>query len=455
MWIVQTLRRRLQNLKYFQGEKSVDVCYAKHMRKIVKNKRLIYFILIVSLAVTTAAPTLTRSITAYATNISDIQNQIHAHENELEVVNEQIEALNDEQDLLQELIDDLNAEIINTMASIGLKEDGIIAKQEALAAKQKELDVKQVEIDKTHTAYEEAKAREEQQYADMLVWIKCMYENSNLTYLGVFLRGNGLGDMLNHMDYIEKVYEYGMNKLDEYEATKIQVKDLWHMLEIERALLEQEKEQLTADKLQLEADREALQTQKQELDVMLEKKKQESANYEAEINRYKQEAAVMQTLLEQERQQLQQLQAQQNQGNTPAANGSYTSTSYTSTIDNASGSDMGKRVAKYACQYIGNPYVYGGTSLTNGADCSGFVYRIYKDFGYNLPRTSYEQRSAGKEVNYSDAQPGDLICYSGHIGIYIGDGKIVHASNSNPYPRGGIKVNNANYRTILAVRRIV
>ena len=120
-------------------------------------------------------------------------------------------------------------------------------------------------------------------------------------------------------------------------------------------------------------------------------------------------------------------------------------------IENASGSDMGKRLAKYACQYIGNPYVAGGTSLTNGADCSGFTFRIYSDFGYSIPRTSYEQRSCGTGVDYSNAQPGDLICYDGHVAMYIGGGLIVHASTQ----RTGIKISNANYRPILAVRRVV
>ncbi len=120
-------------------------------------------------------------------------------------------------------------------------------------------------------------------------------------------------------------------------------------------------------------------------------------------------------------------------------------------INNASGSDLGKQIARYGCQFIGNPYVYGGTSLTNGTDCSGFTYKVYQNFGYNLPRTSYAQRSAGKEVSYSEAQPGDLICYDGHIGIYIGGGYIVHASSV----KTGIKVSKATYRTILSVRRIL
>ena len=93
----------------------------------------------------------------------------------------------------------------------------------------------------------------------------------------------------------------------------------------------------------------------------------------------------------------------------------------------------------------------GGTSLTNGADCSGFTYRVYSDFGYKIPRTSYSQRSAGKEVSLASAQPGDLVCYDGHVGMYIGGGLIVHASTA----RTGIKVSNATYRTILSVRRII
>ena len=112
----------------------------------------------------------------------------------------------------------------------------------------------------------------------------------------------------------------------------------------------------------------------------------------------------------------------------------------------------GSSVVDYATQFVGNPYVWGGTSLTNGADCSGFVQSVYANFGVSLPRTSYEQQNAGYEVSYSDAQPGDLICYGGHVAIYMGDGKIVHASNS----RDGIKISNdATYRTITSVRRLV
>lgn len=115
------------------------------------------------------------------------------------------------------------------------------------------------------------------------------------------------------------------------------------------------------------------------------------------------------------------------------------------------GSSLGQSVVDYAMQFLGNPYVYGGTSLTNGTDCSGFVMSVYKNFGVSLPHSSSADRSQGYDVGgLSNAQPGDLVCYSGHVGIYAGGGKIVHASTS----RTGIIVSDANYRTPLAVRRI-
>ena len=112
----------------------------------------------------------------------------------------------------------------------------------------------------------------------------------------------------------------------------------------------------------------------------------------------------------------------------------------------------GQAVVDYACQFIGNPYVWGGTSLTNGADCSGFIMSVYAHFGYDLPHSSSALRGVGRGVSYAEAQPGDIICYSGHVAIYIGGGAIVHASNE----RDGIKISsNAAYTTILAVRRVV
>ena len=130
-----------------------------------------------------------------------------------------------------------------------------------------------------------------------------------------------------------------------------------------------------------------------------------------------------------------------------SSSGSSTTQTYAVSGD----SEMGSAVAQYALQFVGNPYVYGGSSLTNGTDCSGFVMSVYANFGVSLPHSSAADRSQGAAVDgLSNAQPGDLICYSGHVALYIGNGQIVHASNE----RTGIIVSNADYRQILAIRRI-
>lgn len=117
----------------------------------------------------------------------------------------------------------------------------------------------------------------------------------------------------------------------------------------------------------------------------------------------------------------------------------------------AAGNGSGSNVANFALQFVGNPYVYGGSSLTNGTDCSGFTMSVYANFGISLPHSSGAQRSCGYDVGgLSNAQPGDIICYSGHVGIYIGGGQIVHASTAAT----GIKISNADYREVLSVRRI-
>ena len=135
---------------------------------------------------------------------------------------------------------------------------------------------------------------------------------------------------------------------------------------------------------------------------------------------------------------------------------SNSSSSSSGSSSSSSSSATGQAIVNYATQFVGNPYVWGGESLTNGADCSGFTMQVYAHFGISLPHSSGTQRSYGRAVSYAEAQPGDLICYSGHVAIYMGGGQIVHASNSAPYPKGGIKISgNAAYKTILSVRRLV
>ena len=300
---------------------------------------------------------------------------------------------------------------------------------------------------------------------------KKLYEQGDISYLQLFTESLDVSDMLNKAEYVEKVYEYDRKLLTEYQETVEQVAALQDKLEEEKSELQTSQYELEDEEAYLE---EVLAQKKEEYEnytVMLAQAKQQAAAYTTKI---KQETAQIKQLEEEERKRREeeerkrkeeeerrkaeqdQLLAQQGQDGTgqsaPATNtGNSSNSSQEKPSSSSSGSAKGQEIANFACQYVGNPYVAGGTSLTNGADCSGFVMSVYKNFGYSLPRSSYAQSGVGKSVSYAEAQPGDIIYYGGHVAIYIGNGRIVHASTE----RTGIKTESATYRSIITIRRII
>ncbi len=385
-----------------------------------------------------------------AVTIEELQRQIQESQSYLNSENATISGLQDEQDLIEEEIEDTEAELVNLYTEIGVLEDQIAEKESGIAEKEAEIEVAQAE-------YEEAEAEERRQYEAMKERIRFTYEQGESSYIELLLSSGSFSELLNRAEFIEEVSAYDDRMLEEYQAIKQKVADLKAKLEADRQILVEEKEALEADKA-------TLAKQQSYLNGILAQKKAVSANYDAEIaeakNRaaqYKQQIAAdtkkIQQIQEEERRRL----AEQNSSgggtkNTkPNPNAANTIAAAQAIVAQSGGSSNGKSIANYACQFIGNPYVSGGTSLTNGADCSGFIYALYKDYGYRVPRTSWQLREVGTGVSYSEAQPGDIVCYEGHVGMYIGGGMIVHASTQ----RTGIKVSNAQYRPILTVRRVM
>ncbi len=407
------------------------------------------------------------SLGVYATTQGELQQRINSSQNELNRLDEQISELEEQQEILDEEIDDMNAELINLYASIDVLQDEILVKEN-------EISVKQAEIDEAKTEYEKAKAEEEKQYNAMKKRIQFLYENSSESYAELLLSSKSMGDLLDRTEYIEDIYAYDRMMLTTYADLKQAVADLQARLATEQYALETEKAGLEEDKADLLA-------QQEYLNQLIAQKKAASESYEAEIAAARETAKTYKAQIAEDNKKLKEMQEEERRrlaeeaarkaAEEAAKNGTAT-TSVTTAEMNVSasasnaekiaaaqavvtasaGADLGKQIAFYACQFIGNPYLLGGTSLTNGTDCSGFTFRVYANFGYKLPRTSFLQRSAGTEVPSLDqAQPGDLICYEGHVAMYMGSGKIVHASSQ----KTGIKVSNATYKPIITIRRII
>lgn len=390
---------------------------------------------------------------ASATTISELQEDVKNNQSQLNNVNKQISNYQNEQDAVEEEINDLDAEMVALLTDINLIQEAIEDKEE---------DIAQTQID-----YDAAVAVQEEQYESMKVRIRFMYERGEASYLEMFFGASSMGDMMNKANYVEELYEYDRNLLEEYKATVQQVADLWDLLEEEKSELETSKTELEEEQAYVE---EVLAQKKEEYEnynLVLAKAKQEAAAYTAKI---KQETAQIKKLEEEERRRREEeerkrkeeeerlrkeqealLAAQSDSGSTNSDSESREEKKEETPKASSSGGGKGQQIADFACKYIGNPYRAGGTSLTDGADCSGFVMSVYQAFGYSLPRSSYAQSSIGKSVSYSEAQPGDIIYYGGHVGIYIGNGQIVHASTE----RTGIKITSATYRSIITIRRVV
>lgn len=392
-----------------------------------------------------------------ASAIQDAQDKINEANEQLDQTNSQISNIEKEQNTLQKEIDSLDSELVALLLDIEVLKDEIA---------QKEADIEQASKDLTE-AEEVAKA----QYESMKKRIRFMYERGDNALLESLLGAGSMADFLNRVEYFNQIYDYDRSMLTEYQETVKQVAELKTTLEQEQQDMVALKDNQEHQSAELEKMLNAKRATMDDFDTKLAQAEALASQYKQTIQKQNEIIVAEQARIaaeeeerrrqeeerrRQEEERRRQEQQQQQGSGSGGSSGGSSGDSSGGTDDGGANPDYrtnisGQEVVDYAMQFVGNPYVWGGTSLTNGADCSGFVQSVFRHFGISLPRTSYEQRSCGQGVSYSNAQPGDLICYSGHVAIYAGGGRIVGAQSSAV----GIATQNATYRTILAVRRVL
>lgn len=429
--------------------------------------------------------TISQAVPAGAASRKDqLKQDKAAAQSQLAAQESKINNLEDQKQTLSAEIDQLDSDLVNIMVEIEIL-DG-------------ELSDKEAQIEQTKADLAVAEENKQKQYEAMKKRIQYLYEKGgDDAWAQMLFQASDFTSLLNQAEYVQQMYDSDRNSLEEFKETVQQVKDLG--------------DQLDSEKAELEEMNQEYQNRQASMQTQLQEKKATSSDYDAQIAQAQSQAAQYTELIRQQNAEIQKIEEEEKKAaeeaarkaaeeaakkaaaeaskkssstsgsNTAASSGSSTSnksnsntssnnassnSSATTSKDNGSSSSSssgssgssvsynptGQSVVNYACQFVGNPYVWGGTSLTNGADCSGFIMSVYAKFGVSLPHSSGAMAGCGRGVSYSEAMPGDIICYAGHVAIYMGGGQIVHASNA----KDGIKISgNAAYRPIVAVRRVL
>lgn len=422
--------------------------------------------------------TISQAVPAGAASRKDqLKQDKAAAQSQLAAQESKINNLEDQKQTLSAEIDQLDSDLVNIMVEIEIL-DG-------------ELSDKEAQIEQTKADLAVAEENKQKQYEAMKKRIQYLYEKGgDDAWAQMLFQASDFTSLLNQAEYVQQMYDSDRNSLEEFKETVQQVKDLG--------------DQLDSEKAELEEMNQEYQNRQASMQTQLQEKKATSSDYDAQIAQAQSQAAQYTELIRQQNAEIQKIEEEEKKAaeeaarkaaeeaakkaaeaskkssstsgsNTAASSGSSTSSknntsgssssaatskdngSSSSSSSGSSGSSVsynptGQSVVNYACQFVGNPYVWGGTSLTNGADCSGFIMSIYAKFGVSLPHSSGAMAGCGRGVSYSEAMPGDIICYAGHVAIYMGGGQIVHASNA----KDGIKISgNAAYRPIVAVRRVL
>lgn len=406
---------------------------------------------------------------ALADKKSDAENKKQQAEDNLKTKQNEINDIEQEQAQLQSEIDALDAELVNVILQLSTLEEELAVKQDELAQTEEEL--------------EQAKKDEKNQYEAMKLRIRFMYEKGDTAMLTSILESKSIAELLNRVEYVNEVYDYDRNLLTEYKNTKEQVAALTEQQKQEIAALEQKQAEFQTAEANYRAMIDRKQGEVANFGEMLAQAQELAAQYQDTINAQEAIIAEENARIERERQERERQAREQQElarrereqranagGNTGGGStggggvsdgGGNTGGGESGGGSTGGGGDKnpgystnvsGSAVVQYALGFVGNPYVWGGKDPNTGADCSGFTSYVYAHFGISIPSYSYSQRSVGKEVSYANAKAGDLICYAGHVAIYMGNGQIVHAKGT---AYGIVAYDSATYRNIVTVRRVL
>ena len=343
-------------------------------------------------------------------------------------------------------IKDSQSDVKDSITAAAAKMKTLLSKQEQLKSDIKD---KQNEVEQANKKLEEAKEEEQNQYDAMKLRIQYLYENSTDNSIwSAILESNGLSDMLNRIEYATDLYKSDRELMTSYQNAVKKVED-WTM-------------QLADEMDSLLALQDKYQTQQGELKTLMAKLEQQKDPYAQQLAEaqkqaqdYKKTISKQEAIIRAQEAAAARANANTYDGAGTGASGGIASDSYLKDPDcnpsqttDVSGAD----IVAFAQQFVGNPYVWGGNSLTNGVDCSGFVHQVYAHFGISTPRYSQAFKSVGQPVSYQNIQAGDVVVYPGHVAIYIGNGNIVEAQST----RAGITNSRpVNCHTITAIRRLV
>lgn len=420
---------------------------------IVNKKSIITTVLCVLLSISLSVP-------AFAVTSASLKKEKEATEAKLKSANAEVSELEQERAEAEAQEEALQEQLVTLLTAIDILEE--------------EMQHQADKIDQAQMDYDAAKATEERQYDAMKKRIRFMYEQGDTQYVELFLASASIADAINKADFVEKIYDYDRDMLEEYQKVKQEAATLKIALEEDMDEMVSMEESYKEEQAELEKTISEQKAVVENFDSKLSAARSTAKKYEQNIKKQNEEIAKVvaaeKAAAEAAKRKKAEEEAARKKAAEEAAKKAAEEKGEEYAPDEAGedkpsksesepepekptasgGSGVGRDIANYGLQFVGNPYVAGGTSLTNGCDCSGFTQSVYSHFGYSIPRTSGSQACYGQSVSYSDAQPGDIFCYAGHVGIYIGNGNIVHAST----PASGIKVTIATYRPILSIRRV-